>query len=333
MGTGILAWVEGLEPRECTTDKLFYDHMESQSDRCLPIIYQPFDTTKPAHWSDRGWLFDFVHATGSGRVLDFGPGDGWPSLILAPFVDEVVGVDASRRRVDVCCENAQRLEIANARFVHVQPGNPLPFEEGSFDGIAAASSIEQTPDPYATLCELYRVLRPGGKLRVTYEALSRYRGTEERSAGLMHMGNDTCRLVVYDRQIDKERALHYALDLDLSQREALQLLTGGKEDLAYQDLTVARLERLRGHIVNALTCTLRHPSGATLVSWLKKIGFGEVRPSYAGGWYAWALCERLSEDERPQDLASLDRYLRPLVETFVQFGAPIEADTPITATK
>ena len=33
-------------------------------------------------------------------LLDFGPGDGWPSLLLAPMADEVVGVDASRRRVD-----------------------------------------------------------------------------------------------------------------------------------------------------------------------------------------------------------------------------------------
>ena len=40
------------------------------------------------------------------------------------------------------------------------------IEEKSFDGIMASSSIEQTPNPKATLKELFRVLKPGGRLRI-----------------------------------------------------------------------------------------------------------------------------------------------------------------------
>ncbi len=43
------------------------------------------------------------------------------------------------------------------------PGEPLPFEDASFDGVTAGSSIEQTPDAKATLAELCRVLKPGGR--------------------------------------------------------------------------------------------------------------------------------------------------------------------------
>lgn len=49
------------------------------------------------HWSDRGSLYDFLYTTrGQGKkLLDFGSGDGWPSLLVAPFVKEVVGVVAA----------------------------------------------------------------------------------------------------------------------------------------------------------------------------------------------------------------------------------------------
>jgi len=71
--------------------------MESQSGYSLPIIYKPFDGTEKSHWVDRGHLYDFLYSTkGMGKkLLDFGPGDGWPSLIIAPFAQEIVGLDSS----------------------------------------------------------------------------------------------------------------------------------------------------------------------------------------------------------------------------------------------
>jgi len=334
MGIDVLDWVlETQRPRVCTMDEFMYDHMDSQSEHSLPILYEPFDVQNPGHWGHRGWILDFLATAGHGKVLDFGPGDGWPSLLMAPFCEQIVGVDGSRRRVEVCRENAARLGITNAEFVYVAPGNKLPFDEDSFDGITAASSIEQTPDPYATLQELYRVLRPGGKIRLFYEALSRYREKRRRGGWLFSLGEKQSRVMLNENQIEQERAVHCGLDLNLSCQEALDLLTGGDEDSFYEDLTVAALEGAQEHIQGALICTLQHPSCRTLFSWMDKIGFEEHKTTYAGGWYAWALYQRLDEEQRPQDLDALDRYLRPLVEAFVQFAAPVEADSPITATK
>lgn len=330
----VLAWVhDTLELRACSTDELLYDHMASQSGRSLPIIYQPFDVGNRTHWMDRGSLFDYLHSTGGGRVLDFGPGDGWPSLILAPYVEAMVGVDGSQRRVAVCRENAARLGIENARFEHVPPGTPLPFADGAFDSVTAASSVEQTPDPHATLCELYRVLLPGGRLRIYYEALSRYAGRSKREAWLLELAGGGCRLVIYDRDIEGERVVHYGVDTGLGVAEAKALLLPRGGEVSYAALDVAAMERLRPHVVGAVTCTLTHASGRTLVRWLREIGFQEVLPSYSGGWYAWRLYEVLAAEQRPRDLEALDAYLGPAVEAFVKFAAPLDVDPMITAVK
>jgi hypothetical protein len=83
--------------RVCETPEFIYDDMESQSGECLPLIHLPFDAGNRGHRADRGALHDFLHATGGEgrRLLDFGPGDGWPSLIVAPFAAEVVGPEST----------------------------------------------------------------------------------------------------------------------------------------------------------------------------------------------------------------------------------------------
>jgi SAM-dependent methyltransferase len=333
----VFSWIEeNLRPERCDSTALLYDHMASQSHRSLPIIYQPFDAARSGHWRDRGAAFDYLSATQAEgrRVLDFGPGDGWPSLIVAPYVREVVGVDGSQRRVEVCCENAARLGLSNARFVRVPPGSPLPFDEGTFDAAMAASSVEQSPDPQATLRELYRVLRPGGRLRVSYEALNRYRGEEERGAWLMALDEGHCKLVLYDRDIDGERARQVAVTCALSAEAAYERLAPGVPELSFDVLDAAHLEAIRPAVVAAQVCTTLHPSGPTLARWLREAGFDEVRPTHSGASFAGALSGQLAGDpRRPADMAGGDALLRPAVEVVCRLPAPLEDDPMITAVK
>lgn len=332
----VLSWIrQTLQPTACDSEALIYEDMESQSGRCLPIIYQPFDAGRRAHWRDRGACWDFLLAArGQGRrVLDFGPGDGWPSLIIAPYVDEVVGVEGARRRAAVCRENAARLGLDNARFVHVAPGSPLPFEDGSFDAVTAASSLEQSVDPRATLAELLRVLRPGGRLRFHYEALGRYRGGRERDLWLWAIDGGHCRLLLYDRDLEGERAVQVGLDFALSAPALREALAGGPGELSFADVTAAGLERLRPALRDARVCTTIHPSGPTWLRWLRELGFGQALPSHSGIALAGALFEALPEEGRPADLAAVDGYLRPIVGCVVELPAPADADPPITAVK
>jgi len=332
----IFEWIEReLKPKVCNSVEFFYDEMDSQSDYSLPIIYRPFDASKRSHWRDRGSLFDYLFSTeGEGeRLLDFGPGDGWPSLIVSPFVDEVVGIDGSPHRVEICTENARRMGISNVKFIYVEPGTLLPFQDNSFDGVMAASSIEQTPDPKVTLQELYRVLRSGGHLRIGYEDLGRYRNGQEREAHLDKIDDHMCRLTLYDRHIDQEFARMYKIALSMSREEIIKFFSENGDSLSFDLITIPLLEKVCSTITETRICSLTHPSGKTFVSWLKEIGFREVVPSHSGAWFAGQLFDQYSEEDRPRDIDAIDSILRPLVKIVVQMAAPISVNPMITAIK
>ncbi|MCD4690358.1 class I SAM-dependent methyltransferase, partial [bacterium] len=157
-----------------TTAELAYEHMESQSGECLPVLYQPLDHTKRAHWHDTALIGAFAHAMGEERtILDIGPGDGWPSLRVADRFEKVVGIDPSLRRVEVQRRNARRLGITNVEFL-VANAEEMDFDDASFDGIMAASAIEQCDRPERALAEVARVLKPGGRFAMIFEDYGSY---------------------------------------------------------------------------------------------------------------------------------------------------------------
>jgi SAM-dependent methyltransferase len=320
-------WIEAnVELRPTTSAEALYDQMESQSAWQLPVIYVPFDGAQRGHFVDRGQILDYAVLCGPGRVLDFGPGDGWPSLLMAPMVEEVVGVDGSTRRVDVCTEHARKLGIGNARFVHVPPGEPLPFQDGTFDGVTAASSVEQTPDAKATLAELCRVLKPGGRLRMHYESLSCYARGHERE---VKIGEDrrTADIVIFDRHIEEEYATHYQLILDVP-ADAVRAAVTERPNAIH---TV--LADLKPHITDAVTWTNKHPSCRTLLKWLPEVGFSSAQATYDGGWFASRFFDALPETKRPREMAAVDEMLRPLVEVVVTMECPPTAEPWVTAVK
>jgi SAM-dependent methyltransferase len=332
----VLEWIQReLKPVICNTGELIYDDMESQSERSLPIIYQPFDAMKKSHWRDRGAAFDYLYSTDGWqkRLLDFGPGDGWPSLIVAPFAAEVIGVEASRRRADVCRLNAERLIINNARFVHTKAASRLPFESETFDGVMAASSVEQAPDPKGTLKELHRVLRPGGRLRIGYESLGRYRHGRQRGVWLCALDTGKSRLILYDRDIEGERVVQCGLTYAMAAGKLKTAATGKDGFLHFEDISVPFLEGTRDAIVDARLCVTIHPSGPTLKAWLDEIGFSEVNPTHSGIWMAGELFDSWPAGDRPKNLEDLDRLLKPIVKNVVRMPAPVESDPMMTAVK
>ena len=330
----IFKWIDKeLKPKTYTSARFIYDDMDSQSYRCLPVIYQPFDGHQKAHWRDRGSLFDFLSSTDGNKLLDFGPGDGWPSLIAAPFVEQVTGVDGSVRRVEVCTENARRLGIDNARFIHVAPGDVLPFKDNCFDGVMAASSVEQTPDPKAALKEIFRVLHPGGRLRISYESLKRYRDGREREVWLSQVDEQVSRLYLYDRHIDREFVRWYGINFALTKQELINSFSDNNDLLTFDMITIPLLEKICSAVIDARVCKLTHPSGKTLISWLMDVGFRKVIPTHSGAWFAGKLFDQIPEEQRPEDIKDVDELLQPLVKIAVQMVAPPGIDPMITAIK
>jgi SAM-dependent methyltransferase len=98
---------------------------------------------------------------GSVRVLDVGCGAGNMAHHLARY-GEVVGFDPFRGALEVAHERRCTVVQADAAA--------LPFPDAAFDLVAALDVIEHCDDDFAVLCEIQRVLRPGGLLAVTVPA-------------------------------------------------------------------------------------------------------------------------------------------------------------------
>lgn len=336
MHISIINWIEAeFTPESCTSDMFIYDDMASQSGYSLPIIYQPFDGTKKSHWNDRGHVYDFLYTTNSRgkNVLDFGPGDGWPSLIMAPFVKQVIGLDSSLTRVAVCTENARRLGIRNTVFKCYSSGDNLPFQDRVFDGITAASSIEQAPDPQRVLRELYRVLKPGGRLRIKYESLSRYKNGLEKDIWVAELKHGKSRIILFNRNIEEEYVIHYGITLTLSKRELMAMFAKSGMDISYNNITIEILTRLKEHIIDVKKSRTTHPSGKTYVKWLKEVGFSRAVSTYDGGYAAAELYDYYQDNQKVSTVECVDQLIKPTVKVVCNLSAPIELNMPITAIK
>jgi ubiquinone/menaquinone biosynthesis C-methylase UbiE len=330
----IFKWIENeLSPVSCSSTELIYDDMESQSCRQLPVIYQPFDAARRMHWRERGFAFDFLHSTSRKNLLDFGPGDGWPSLIVAPFVERVVGVDASLRRSQTCSENAARLGIANAEFVHVPDGEVLPFEDDSFDGIMAASSLEESPNIEKNARELHRVLKPGGRMRIAYDGPANYRSGSTRDMWIDALDENSCRLLLIERWLDQQQEIRYGVTIDLPREEVVPLFSSEDGKLAFEQVTESKMQQLRPNMAEARKCLLPHPSGATLATLLRRIGFSETFATFNGGDFAADLFDIIPSQKRPTDMAGVDALLEHSIGVVVNMPADISLDPMITAVK
>jgi demethylmenaquinone methyltransferase / 2-methoxy-6-polyprenyl-1,4-benzoquinol methylase len=108
----------------------------------------------------RTFLVSRVHVGADDTVLDVACGTGAVALELLRQHDcRIVGVDQSaemlaeaRRRLGA------RVELRHAR------AEQLPFEDGAFGGLTVTYLLRYVDDPAATMRELARVVRPGGRL-------------------------------------------------------------------------------------------------------------------------------------------------------------------------
>lgn len=100
------------------------------------------------------------------RVLDIACGTGLIAFAAAQAVGpdgQVVGVDISAQMVETCRQRAQARAIHNARFARMD-AESLQLADASFDVVVCALGLMYVPDPARAICEMKRVLRPGGRL-------------------------------------------------------------------------------------------------------------------------------------------------------------------------
>jgi SAM-dependent methyltransferase len=102
-------------------------------------------------------------------VLDLGSGAGMDSLIAAQMVGRdgsVVGVDMTSAMLDRARRAVREMGATNVRFVEGQ-AEELPFADSTFDVVISNGVIDLIPDKDAVFDELFRVLRPDGRLQLS----------------------------------------------------------------------------------------------------------------------------------------------------------------------
>jgi SAM-dependent methyltransferase len=106
-------------------------------------------------WHEKpGYFNDVVRHFPSGTaLLDVGCGTGW----LADHFDDYTGVDAAPEAVAAAAELGRNVQQADV-------GEPLPFEDGRFDGVVLKDLLEHVEDPVAVVREARRVLKDGGRV-------------------------------------------------------------------------------------------------------------------------------------------------------------------------
>lgn len=101
------------------------------------------------------------------RVVDVGSGAGFDSFVAAHHVGpagKVIGVDMTEEMLAKSRSTAGELNQSNVEFRQGLAEN-LPVEDGWADVVISNGVINLCPDKRAVFAEIYRVLRPGGRLQ------------------------------------------------------------------------------------------------------------------------------------------------------------------------
>jgi ubiquinone/menaquinone biosynthesis C-methylase UbiE len=101
-------------------------------------------------------------------VLDVACGPGSSPIALAKkFGCRVVGVDLSEKNLDRAREKVEAEGLTDKIEFVISDAEKLQFEDETFDAVICECALCTFPDKKTAVSEMYRVLKPGGKVGIT----------------------------------------------------------------------------------------------------------------------------------------------------------------------
>lgn len=181
--------------------------MAFYEDRVFPAVMEW--GTRPFRRSCRQAL-----SNASGRVLEIGVGTGANLGYYTSAVTEVVGIEPVESMLDRARQRLQTDPPAFRWELQQADARAMPFADAEFDSVVAVLVFCTIPDPELAAAEVFRVLKPGGKL-VFFEHVLAQR---ESVARWQHRLNPAWRKIACGCEINRDtRALFEKAGFEFTQ--------------------------------------------------------------------------------------------------------------------